>query len=408
MNLSKMSADVRKQYIDLAETTYAIKNCVLDVIGVTGTNGKTSCSRLLAQAFDLLGEQAAVIGTLGAGFLSACEQTGCTTPDMLTIHRYIRQFADAGAKHVVMEVSSHGLDQGRVEGVPFDTAVFTNLTRDHLDYHGTMEAYAAAKEKLFTSWSLRHGVVNADDAFGRVLIQKYQHRMNMVSYGAGQMISLARAGATAYGYTLDVSVAGTIITVQSQLLGQFNISNLLAVIAVLYAQSVSLADIVNVVGRLSPVPGRLETIMLPHKPLCVVDYAHTPDALQKALVACREFAPGQVYCVFGCGGDRDKGKRPLMAKIAEAYADYSIVTLDNPRTESPSTILSDIQQGFSRCAPVEIIADRKQAIQYALGKAKEGDVVLVAGKGHETYQIIGEERIPFSDVMVAKKYLEEH
>ncbi|MER3546691.1 MAG: UDP-N-acetylmuramoyl-L-alanyl-D-glutamate--2,6-diaminopimelate ligase, partial [Rhodanobacteraceae bacterium] len=380
----------------------------LAVIGVTGTNGKTSTVQLLTQAFTYLGHRAATIGTLGAGLYGGVLSSERTTPDVISVHALLAQFREQGATHVSMEVSSHALDQGRVDAVNFDVAVFTNLTRDHLDYHGTMAAYAAAKAKLFVWPTLRAAVINVDDAFGRQLATRLPAHVQKLRYAIESAAAEIRAREVqthADGIDFILHTPRGKGVVHSGLLGTFNVSNLLAVAGVLSALEVPFDSIRDALETLQPVAGRMNRLGGGVCPLVVVDYSHTPDALQQALTTLRAHCEGKLICVFGAGGERDKGKRPQMGAIAEKHADLAIVTDDNPRGEDGDAIVAQILAGFAqpRCAVVQ--RDRARAIELALSEAKAGDVVLIAGKGHEAYQEIGGVKKPFDDLAVARKLM---
>ncbi len=386
------------------------------MVGVTGTNGKTSVSQWVAEALTRTGKRAAVLGTIGNGLFGALSPSDNTTPDAVVLQRLLHGYADIGASACAMEVSSHGLDQGRVADIAFDVAVFTNLTRDHLDYHGSMEAYGEAKAKLFDMPGVQTSVINVDDAFGRALAAR------LLAAGK-KVIRFAVNGGAAHadliGSDLAVSSAGLTFRIrgvfgeahfESSILGTFNGSNLLAVIGTLLASGIPLAEAAAIAGKLRPVAGRMQTVRENNKPLVVVDYAHTPDALEKALATVSAIVPdkGRLLAVFGCGGDRDRGKRPQMGAIATKFADRVIVTSDNPRTEDPYRIIADIEAGIlggKRGATHLAIEDRHQAIYEALNEAQAGDIVVIAGKGHEDYQIIGETKHHFSDVEVAQEAL---
>jgi UDP-N-acetylmuramoyl-L-alanyl-D-glutamate--2,6-diaminopimelate ligase len=335
-----------------------------------------------------------------------------TTPDAVTVQRALAGFRQRGARSVAMEVSSHGLALGRVQAVHFDTAVFTNLTRDHLDFHGDMSAYGAAKASLFERDDVRLRVFNVDDAFGAALAARPQF--------AGRIACSQRAGAVpvqgAYLSAQDIrfTAAGTCFElvssfgnarVSTALVGAFNVDNLLAVLAVLLGSGVDLPAAVRAVAALVAPSGRLEVFAAPGRPMVVVDYAHTPDALEKALQVLRRHCAGRLTAVFGCGGDRDRGKRPLMGAVAARAADRIVLTNDNPRTEDAAQIIADIKAGTGT-AEVTVVTDRRQAIAQALESAAAGDVVLVAGKGHETYQIVGTESLHFSDQQVVRELLQ--
>lgn len=387
----------------IASRFYGEPSRSLACIGITGTNGKTSVSQLLAQALDQLQLRCAIVGTLGNGFYGALAQGGHTTPDPVAVQATLASLKQAGARAVAMEVSSHGLDQGRVAAVDFNVAVFTNLSRDHLDYHGSMQAYGAAKAKLFSMPNLRWRVINIDDAFGQTLASEQ---------GAAELLSYSIDNQTAKLHCRDVrfshkGVEVVVVTpvgeglLKSPLLGRFNLSNLLAVVGSLLALDLPLADILPIVPTLNAPAGRMQRLGGVDKPLVVIDYAHTPDALENALNALKVHAHGKLLCLFGCGGDRDKGKRPLMAEVAERLADQVWVTDDNPRTESAQAIQNDIRQGFKVPERVHFVLGRAQAIAEIIAKAGAQDVVVLAGKGHEDYQEIAGVRHPFSDIEYA-------
>lgn len=360
----------------------------MQIIGVTGTNGKTSIAYILAQIFNLWGMAAVSIGTLGIGkpgekFI----ETGINTPDPISLQKYFLNLKQQNCKIVVMEVSSHGLMQDRVRGICFDAVIFTNLTQDHLDYHKTMEAYGQAKERILIYHDVKNAIFNLDDPWCANLYQKY----NNTKIGC-------KIKCVAYSI-----VTSKIRLEETQLIGQFNLQNLSAAVTCLLALGYDEKKVMSILPEIKPVPGRLELVRKIDAPCCVIDYAHTPDALKKALLAVREFATGKIYCVFGCGGDRDAGKRPLMASIAEEYADEICVTEDNPRTESSEKILQDIVKGFLEAAKFVVIADRESAIRATILRAQKNDVVLIAGKGHEEYQIIGNVKKHFSDKEVVEE-----
>lgn len=394
----------------LADRFHEQPSAAMTVIGVTGTNGKTSIVQLLAQALHARGLSVGTIGTLGAGLHGALAAGERTTPDVLHVHRLLADMRARGASHVAMEVSSHALDQGRVDAVRFAVAVFTNLTRDHLDYHGDMAHYGAAKAKLFASAGLTAAVVNLDDAFGRALFADLAasvRRIGTSSRGqADAMISAEAITTGSEGLSFVLRIGSAVAAVRSALIGRFNLDNLLAVAGVLHALGLAVSDIAAALAPLQPVPGRMSRAGGGRQPLLVVDYAHTPDALRQALASVREHARARVICVFGCGGERDSGKRPQMAAIAEAAADQVIVTDDNPRGECGDAIVADIMAGLQNPASVLIERDRARAIHAAIAMAQAGDVVLIAGKGHEQYQEIAGQRLPFDDMAVARAALE--
>lgn len=388
----------------------------LPVTGITGTDGKTSCAHFIAQALSD-GEQGpcGIMGTLGVGCYGATQAATHTTPDALQVQRWLAEVRAAGGRHAVMEASSHALDQGRVNGVEFAVAVLTNLTRDHLDYHGSLEAYAAAKRRLFCDCGPRWGVLNLNDDFGRALFADPTGRFQAIGYGLGARPE--RLDRFVWGESLTLTPAGLQLQICSSwgdgelragLLGRFNAHNLLATLATLLALDLPFDQALTRLARTTTVPGRMERLGgASGQPLVVIDYAHTPYALEQVLRALREHGGGRLWCVFGCGGDRDAGKRPLMGAIAERLADRVIVTDDNPRTENPERIVGDILAGMGQPRAVTVIRDRRAAILHTLAEALAGDVVLIAGKGHEDYQIIGTERRPFSDRAVAQDGLSE-
>lgn len=381
------------------------------MVGVTGTSGKTSMVQLLAQAFEVLGTRVGTIGTLGAGLHGAVEPTGFTTPLVLQTHALLAQLRDAGAGAVAMEVSSHALDQGRVDAVHFDVAVFTNLTRDHLDYHGDMAGYGAAKARLFQREGLRVAVINVDDGFGATLPALLDAGVHAIAVSASGSdaadVAAKDVRLNEQGLAFTLCIGDDAIPVRSPLLGRFNVDNLLMVAGVLHGQGHDAATIAGVLPALQPIPGRMNRLgggeMLP---LVVVDYSHKPDPLEQALVSLRGHLRGELTCVFGCGGDRDRGKRPQMAEIAERHADRVIVTDDNPRTEDGDAIVADIVAGLAHPQHAIVERDRRRAIERAIGAAGPGDIVLIAGKGHETYQDVAGVKHPFDDRMVAQAALE--
>lgn len=406
--------DLRRQAGVVADEFYGHPSSGLWMIGVTGTNGKTSCTHWLAQAFSALGKSAAVIGTLGNGFPNALSEAINTTPDPILLHGMLDEFRRQRAEMVAMEVSSHGLDQGRVNGVNFNVAVLTNLSRDHLDYHGDMQSYAAAKRKLFHWPELACAVLNADDAFGREIVMELQDLGRPVmTYGleAGEVRG-SDLRFSQQGMSMQVTTPFGSGELKADVLGRFNAYNLLAVLGAMLASDVTLADALRALRVVSPVTGRMQNLGGVNTPLVVIDYAHTPDALEKALKTLREQLAdnsgrqGRLVCVFGCGGNRDAGKRPLMGDVASRLADAVIVTSDNPRNEDPAAIIEDIVGGSRKNMQIE--PDRAAAIWQGIVMAEPGDIVLVAGKGHENYQEIKGVKHPFSDYAVAQQALQKY
>jgi murE/murF fusion protein len=396
---------LKDQVSEIAAEYYGQPSQKLHMVGVTGTNGKTSVSQWIAQALTAIGQKTAVIGTIGNGFVDAQNEASNTTPDAILLQGMLADFATQGAKAVAMEVSSHGLHQGRVNSVQFDVAVLTNLSRDHLDYHETMEEYAAAKELLFTWPGLGISVINADDAFGQRIAAKLKMQSKaLLTYGVSQGDVLATdLKLHQHGLTMHVTTPQGDAIVSASVLGRFNAYNVLAVLATLLALKVSLSEAVAAIAKIKPVAGRMQQFGGDCKPLVVVDYAHTPDALEKVLATLREQVQGKLICVFGCGGDRDAGKRPLMGRVAAKLADRLIVTSDNPRSEDPADIIRQVVSGIDGAYLAE--ADRATAIKQAVQSARGGDIVLIAGKGHEDYQEIAGVKTPFSDAAVALEAL---
>jgi UDP-N-acetylmuramoyl-L-alanyl-D-glutamate--2,6-diaminopimelate ligase len=400
---------------ELADRLYASPSAELEVAAVTGTNGKTTCAWLFAQCW---GADGAYVGTLGAGLVGRDGAAGVvagshTTPDVISVHRLLRRLADRGARRVAMEVSSHALDQDRVAAVRMPVAAFTNLTRDHLDYHGTMAAYGAAKERVFAGRGVRHAVVNVGDAFGREVAGRLPAgvRLTVVHAGdatvsADRWVVARRVEFAAGGLVLSGDTHEGPFELRSRLIGAFNAENLVVVLGMLLAAGMPLAPAVRALAVASAPPGRMETFALRSGALVVVDYAHTPDALDKALAALRAHCRGRLTCVFGCGGERDPGKRPQMAAIAEARSDAIVITDDNPRGEDADRIVAQIVAGLAGRVPAQVERDRAAAIRLAARDARSGDVILVAGKGHEDYQIVGSERRAFSDRDEARRLQE--
>lgn len=391
----------------IAEHFFKHPSRQLWITGVTGTNGKTTCTQWIAQSLNRLDRKCAVIGTLGQGLVgenAANHAAVNTTPDPVSLHAFLGQMRARGAQAVAMEVSSHGIEQGRVNGVDFDVAMFTNLSRDHLDYHGDMQSYGEAKAQLFAWPGLKHAVVNLDDQFGAQLASRIDRkRVNVVGYGFGKGdIAGHKPDLSTRGLKLEVTTPWGTAKVRSGVLGAFNAHNMLGVLGVLMCSDVALKDAIAVISELDPVPGRMQTIRVAGFPLVVVDYSHTPDALEKALGSLRELLKrgARLHCVFGAGGDRDAGKRPVMGEIATRLADHSVITSDNPRSEDPGKIIDAIVGGAHPGFRVQ--PDRAAAIREAIESAGVDDVVLIAGKGHENYQEVRGERLPFSDIEVAR------
>lgn len=404
----------------IASRFYGEPSSKMKVIGITGTNGKTSCSHFIAQLSNLFNQPSGVIGTLGAGLLHHIKDFGLTSPDAVTLQALLSELYAVGAKNVALEVSSHALMQGRVAGVTFQTAIFTNLTRDHLDYHENFEAYFNAKQKLFTECKPEKAILNVEDPSGQRLAEMglpvdqiigittqdkapisldTRHLQGMITTHALKMDDT--------GCRAEIHSPWGIGKIYCPLLGRFNLSNALAAVAALCLQEYPFKEVLERVSELKPVAGRMNRLGGgPNEPSIVIDYAHTPDALAQVLSALRTHCRGKLWCVFGCGGDRDPGKRALMAIVAEQWSDVVIVTQDNPRTENPDKIMEDILKGFSsERTNILIEADRARAIDIAVAQASPSDLIVIAGKGHETFQIIQTEKIPFVDEHCARQAL---
>ena len=404
----------------LAHEIYDRPSDHLWLVGVTGTNGKTTVSQWIARALSQAGRPCAVIGTLGNGFPGALEASLNTTPDAVTLHRCLADYRQQGAKAAAMEVSSIGLDQGRTHGADFRVAVFTNLTQDHLDYHGTMHAYGAAKARLFEAREMQAAVLNLDDPFGRQLARDLGKDMkgrNLTRIGysldarvdasdVDDLLLAADVVPTAQGFAFTLKTGEGSARMAVSLAGRFNVSNLLAAAGALMASGLPLPVVASLLPGLTPPAGRMQMLGGQGQVLVVVDYAHTPDALEQALSALRESAAargGKLVCVFGCGGDRDPIKRPLMGEVAARLADEVVLTSDNPRSEEPAAILAAIRTGAPRA---EVIPDRREAIRRAIQNARPADLILIAGKGHENYQETAGQRRHFSDVEEAQAALD--
>jgi UDP-N-acetylmuramoyl-L-alanyl-D-glutamate--2,6-diaminopimelate ligase len=378
----------------------------LHMVGVTGTNGKTTTTMLIAQLGRSLGHTCGVIGTLGATLDDMATGSVNTTPDPVSLQRQLAQWRDQDVSTVSIEVSSHALVQGRVSGAEFNTAIYTNLSHDHLDYHGSMDAYARAKLQLFASAGLRHAVVNIDDEYAGKVIAAVPEGVRILTYSAGRADADIRVENTVYS---AAGVEGELHTpwgsghFSSPLPGEFNLANLAAAVTATVLAGEDLLAVLAAVSRLRPVPGRMQLIPNELNLQVIVDYAHTPDALEQVLSALKNHVQGNLVTVFGCGGDRDRAKRQVMGRIASLFSDRVVVTSDNPRGEDPATILTDIATGCS--GNYELVADRGQAIAMAIGEAEPGDCVVIAGKGHEDYQIIDGERHHFSDEQQANAAL---
>ena len=396
--------ELRKRVGDIANRWYGLPSARMTVTGVTGTNGKTTVAFLIAQCRQLLQDRAAYIGTLGSG-IDELTSGGMTTPACLDLHDMLARFSDDRATHVALEVSSHGIQQERISGVYFDSAIFTNLSRDHIDYHGDMDAYGRTKARLFTEHALKHRIINIDCEFGRQLVELCNEGVVVTSVNASadvgefRHVVVTELAALDNGFNVAVSTSWGDGSFQLPLYGKFNVANAIQVLALLLAQGVAMAAACEVLQEVSAPPGRMQRIGHASAPAVFVDYAHTPAGLEAALSSLRGHCAGKLWCVFGCGGDRDQGKRPMMGRVAEQLADRIVLTNDNPRSESPQAIIEQIQSGLA--APADVVEDRAAAISFAINSAEDEDLVLIAGKGHEQYQQIGSVQRPFSDYAIA-------
>ncbi|MES9862247.1 MAG: UDP-N-acetylmuramoyl-L-alanyl-D-glutamate--2,6-diaminopimelate ligase [Candidatus Thiodiazotropha sp. LLP2] len=398
--------ELSRSLSQIAGRLYGSPGREMTLYGITGTNGKTSICQLLAQALGT-DQPCGMVGTLGAGLPGQLITTGMTTPDAITVQKLMADLLEQGARSVAMEVSSHALDQYRVEALNFECAIFTNLSRDHFDYHGSFENYGLAKRRLFEMSGVSSAVINLDDPFGRALAESLSGKMAVFGYavesdtivpeGLQGWVVAKQVKPSQRGLSISIETPEGAGLLESALMGRFNAANLLAVLSVLLLKAWPLSKAIEVLSRLSTVPGRMELLGGGTKPSVVVDYAHTPDALEKALQTLRLHCPGRLFVVFGCGGDRDHGKRPMMGEVAERLADVCYLTDDNPRSESSTQIIEQILAGMNEPDSAKVVADRGSAIKVSISSACADDLVLVAGKGHEDYQIIGDQVLHFDD-----------
>lgn len=402
---------LNSRLFDLAKTFYQKPQNQLFMVGITGTNGKTSTSQMTAKLLEQISQASAVIGTNGAGNINQLTAIANTTPGATELHQWLQQFSETAQKNVVMEVSSHALEQGRVTSELFNVAVFTNLSRDHLDYHQTMENYAQAKFKLFTQNDAQIAIVNGDDEIAQQWLKNWPKNSPLTVFGRSEQVKSYPSFVYAdniehssQGVTFDLITADDEISINSPLIGDFNIDNLLAAISVLLAKGIAIAEIQQAVKHLVPVSGRMEAFKSPNKPLAIVDYAHTPDALESALLASKQHCQGQLWVVFGCGGNRDKGKRAQMGEIAERLSEQIVITNDNPRNEQPQAIADDILMGCKNKEKITVMLERQKAVLHALTNAKQQDVVLLAGKGHEDYIEMNSQRFNYNERELVSSY----
>lgn len=400
-------AGLKARLGELAARLYGTATAETLLLGVTGTNGKTSVAWFLRDALNAVGQDCALVGTLGMQFAASSVDSGHTTPDLLTLHRVLADFRKQGAKACAMEVSSHALAQGRVDGLPIRLGIFTNLSRDHLDYHGSMEDYLAAKAALFARDEIELAVINHDDAGGRQLLAQLPTGLRCVTFGESSEAEVRALSCQPdnHGMTLTLSLGGQELSCRLPLFGRFNLSNLLAVAASLHGLGHEAAAIEQALAAITPVPGRMQPLLAEQGPTVLVDYAHTPDGVEKALQAARQHFGGKLWCVVGCGGNRDQGKRPLMAAAAERLADRLMLTSDNPRDEEPEAILDQMQAGLTTPAAALREVDRELAIDRVIKQADECDLVLICGKGHETWQEVRGHKLPMDDRLLARAAL---
>ena len=411
--------NLRKNAGHIISRFYGCPSKNINIVGVTGTNGKTTVSYIIAYANYKLKKNSAFIGTLGYGLFGQIETSKTTTPDAVTLHSLFSRW-ETQVDSVAMEVSSHALDQGRVEGTEFDMAVFTNLSRDHLDYHNNIEDYINAKFSLFEKRSLKNAVINIEDSYGAMLIDRLPTSVNIFAYSNNKSnLKFYKRKNISFVYceSIEIYANAKSITIQSpwgavnvrvNLLGEFNVANILAAFTVLCVSGLSIDKVAEALSSFTGLPGRMEVFSSQDKPLIIIDYAHTPDALKKALTSLRDYCKGQLFCIFGCGGGRDIGKRAQMGSIAESLSDHIVLTNDNPRDEPTDKIFSDILEGIQNKANVIVKPDRSDALITTFLEANKGDIILLAGKGHEVTQQIGANFIPFSDRELAKRLTEVH
>lgn len=408
--------DLQQQVGFIAKRFYQDPSAHINVIGVTGTDGKTSVSQFIAQALKQLEISCGVIGTLGYGVYPDLEPGTHTTPDAICMQALLHDFSGKEIPHVVIEASSHGLKQGRLNGMAVDTAVFTNLGRDHMNYHASLKDYENSKRILFQTPGLKNLVINIDDVFGCRLMDEASKHLNIVSYSCdkcnlseGPYIYAQNIFPTQKSTAIEIDSSWGNAVIETGLCGKFNVSNLLAVTGALLASGYVFDQVIKAVSSVQTVPGRMDRVTDKQDlPAVLVDYAHTPQALSNVLQVLRETCAGKLWCVFGCGGNRDTGKRKLMAQVVESFADYAVVTDDNPRYEDPDVITQNVISGFTPAARYSVIHGRKQAIAYAINKAKPDDTVLITGKGHETFQVINGKHVPFDDRKTAAHCLQKY
>jgi len=397
--------DLAEQLGVIAKTFFDSPSADLNLIGVTGTNGKTTIAYQLAQAHQLLGQKSAYIGTIGQGDVNDLQALDNTTPDALCLQRLMNYYRAEGVKQVCMEVSSHALSQHRVDALHFSQAVFTNLTLDHLDYHKSMYEYAAAKALLFARPELEFAIINQDDSYQKTMSEVLRSKVKKITYGlhADCDVKAVRWHMDINGTEIDIHSPWGQHQLKIKALGKFNLYNCLAIYTSLLASGYEASQVTEIIAQLKSAPGRMEVVA--QEPYILVDYAHTPDALENVLLTLNQLKKGRLWVIFGCGGDRDKSKRPVMGKVASLYSDNIVITSDNPRTEDPALIVDEIATGVDSSFAVTKLINREEAIAHAINLAEKEDIILIAGKGHEAYQQIGSVKHSFSDQEIVKKLL---
>lgn len=405
-------SNLGQQASELAARFYQQPSKELTLLAVTGTNGKTSVTQFIAAIYQQLGVSCGVIGTLGFGPVDSLQEMGMTTPDPVRLQAMLASMRDSGMQAVALEASSHALSQGRLNAVAIDVAILTNLSHDHLDYHGDMQSYAQAKARLFRFETLKAAVINSDDDFGRQLQDEIKHTVAVTTYSASGVSADYSAGEISYqsaGMQFQLNTRTQKQAVASALFGTFNVANLLAAAAAVIQAGQDENTVIKALPACAPVRGRMQRVLPEKQPAVIVDYAHTPDALKQALIVCRDHKKqtAELWCVFGCGGDRDRTKRPLMGEIASTYADRIVLTDDNPRHEQSEQIIEEIMAGCGGDAEVVLKPSRREAIEFSILQAASYDMVLIAGKGHESYQQTGDIKMPFSDIEEAGQALQK-
>jgi len=399
--------DSRKALSIIGSNYYRQPTRDLNMTGITGTNGKTTLTYIMEALAKAAGREAGVIGTIDYHFKETMVPSTITTPESLDLNQIVRQMVDAGVSDCFLEVSSHALSQKRVFGMNFDTGIFTNLSRDHLDFHGDMDEYKNSKAKLFRQNNVKTSIINIDDPVGKDFAKEFKSTSITTGINCAADVSAENISLTDRHSKFTLKTPNGSADIKTNLLGRHNIYNLLSAAACAMAQNISLDKIQNTFKEIPTIPGRFESVKNNRGFSVLIDYAHTQDALSKSIIASKSFTQGEVIVVFGCGGDRDKGKRKEMGRVALENADFTVITSDNPRTENPDQIINDIRKGIPSSGSYKTIADRREAIAYAINRAKKNDLILIAGKGHENYQILGTKKVHFDDKKVAQEFLRD-